>query len=181
MKNTKLFCVLMALVMVFSSCAMYETVDENGNRFYKDMRRNIEFSYPVDWHIYGASSSDALVVKPDDDAKYAPEIKIIVAYSEEKNDQEKELEAYITALKEQYNDLKVLSSGKSENSKGREFVYVNYQYTAPDGSKLVGSDSFVSISVLTVSVTALCRADEYEAQKENFELVSDTLTNFTEA
>lgn len=172
-------CVLLVM-FTLCSCISYNVHDENGNNFYKDMNRAIEYSYPSGWSLESRSGDAYFYIRPDKcDTAVEPFIVVSLVYNNS-IDTHQSLEAYADELNENLSNVKVTDSGEGTDSRKNKYRYYKYTYTDENGTEMYSTDRFVFLGeLLTVLVSGKCSADDIETYDSSFNVTLESMTYFS--
>jgi len=167
-------------VFILCSCTAYSLYDENGNNFYKDMNRAIEYSYPLEWSREVYEGDPCFYIRPNEcDTAVEPFIFVSLAYNNGVDTSEG-LDTYLADLEENFKEVEMITSGEGVDENNNSYRYYKYTYTDENGVKMYSTDRFVFLGqFLTVLVSGKCGVEDAELYEEDFNVTLDSMTYFS--
>lgn len=177
-KNAALALVCVILCCLLSGC-VYDSVTEDGNRFFKDLNRGVEYEYDYNWTIEGATTRDSMFsIKPDEAGKDGEIYCNTVYFMDGVNDEAAEFEKFKTDITTEYANAQFISESEGTNKNGFKYREIIYTFTDEYQNAYTHCDRIILINKLMLYASGRSKSENYEALRPSYDIFFNSVAAY---
>lgn len=177
----KIIASALAFILIVSAMTgcVYDSVTENGNRFFKDIIRGIEYEYDYNWTIEGEESRDSFFsIKPANGKQDGELYCNTVYFMDGVQDEAAEFEKFKTDIVTEYGNAEFISETQGVNENGHQYREIIYNYTDEYQNVYTHCDRIILINKLMLYASGRSKAENYESLRPSYDLFFDSVTAY---
>lgn len=171
---------ILLICFIFTGCGFYRAVTDDGNRFYKDISRNIEYEYDYNWAIQDANQNNSYFSIVPNDTTLKASIFVSISYSLDENTTTEALfEELKNKLSADSDNASIQSELSGTNASGYNYYEIIYTSLDENDNLILCRDRFTQIGLMTVYSSGASYESIYDdSLRESYDIFFNSITNY---
>lgn len=177
-KSVAILLVFAVLGCILSGC-VYNSVTEDGNRFFKDLTRGIEYEYDYNWTIEGTTTRDSFfTIKPAEEGRDGELYCNTVYFMDGVQDEVAEFEKFKTDIVTEYGDVRFVSENDGVNDDGYKYREVVYTFSDEYQNVYTHCDRIILINKLMLYASGRSKSENYDSLRPSYDIFFNSVTAY---